>query len=694
MSLGREATQVRSRDSVASSKKGATMHGSSKLSQRPSLLSRAYNSMSTRGQKGKESFKETIAKVSSHEDAPSETTAASDPTPAPKSFAGVFHSPEPGCRPKPPAKLTPDQEEKLAEMLKYFRAKDTYPTSLKDPQAEEKAPTEWEKLRMLSRESMLRYLRATKWDLAQAKKRLTDTIAWRREFRVDQLDPNVVEPEARSGKETVLGFDNNARPLHYMHPHRNDTKETPRQMEFAVWILERCIDLMPPGVEQLALLINFDHKSRNPTSISNAKLMLYILQNHYVERLGVALCINVPWVFKAFWSAIQPFIDPVTKSKCKFDEGIKSEVPAAQLSAEYGGDVDPKYNHDAYWPKLVEQCDEIRAKQLKRFKEQCNSEIGASEWVIRGGNDKDSTEQMGKKDIEDIAQEAEDKAALARTQSNAPAEAPTTQISDPAAARQEAIAASKERAEAGKAGKAGVAPVTLPNGHSDDTPADFNQGTADTAVTPSEAFKTPSANVNKNPIDRHFSALNAAPIGTGAACVAGAGAAGSAAGDPAVATNGDKPAATMSSAEPQEHHSDFKTAMNKIFHPDNQHGHDHEKGSTITNGDTTNGASAEARSVTLLLFAAARDAAGRSTMRLDLPSSPSPFPLKDLASLLEAQGSKDKDAEKVKDLPRLQDVLKRSQWSVGQSMVDEDEVDKTMLRGGEEVAVIPPVSGG
>ena len=36
---------------------------------------------------------------------------------------------------------------------------------------------------------------------------------------------------------------------------------------------------MPPGVEQLALLINFDHKSRNPTSISNAKLMLYILQN-------------------------------------------------------------------------------------------------------------------------------------------------------------------------------------------------------------------------------------------------------------------------------------------------------------------------------------------------------------------------------------------------------------------------------
>jgi hypothetical protein len=63
-------------------------------------------------------------------------------------------------------------------------------------------------------------------------------------------------------------------------------------MQYAVWILERAIDLMPPGTEQLALLINFDHKSRNPTSIANAKLMLYILQNHYVERLGIALCIN------------------------------------------------------------------------------------------------------------------------------------------------------------------------------------------------------------------------------------------------------------------------------------------------------------------------------------------------------------------------------------------------------------------
>lgn len=44
--------------------------------------------------------------------------------------------------------------------------------------------------------------------------------------------------------------------------------------------------------------------------------------------------IAVPWIFKAFFNAISSFIDPVTRNKCKFDEAIKDEVPAEQLSAE------------------------------------------------------------------------------------------------------------------------------------------------------------------------------------------------------------------------------------------------------------------------------------------------------------------------------------------------------------------------
>lgn len=310
---------------------------------------------------------------------------SSDAARGPRKFDHIFATPDPSVKLAPPTALSDSQQEKYDQMLEHFTSTKLFPTSLK-PNSAKKPLDDWEKMRNLSRESMIRYLRATKWDVASAKKRLTDTIAWRREYGVDSLKAEDLEPEAMTGKETILGYDNKGRPLHYMHPSRNTTEETPRQMQFAVWILERAIDLMPPGVEMLALLINFGGKKRNPTSISNAKLMLYILQNHYVERLGIALCINVPWIFKAFWNAIYPFIDPVTKGKCKFDEAIKDEVPNGQLASDFGGLLDFPYEHEKYWPQLVELTNKRREEQMERFKTLCGAEIGASEWVIRGGD--------------------------------------------------------------------------------------------------------------------------------------------------------------------------------------------------------------------------------------------------------------------------------------------------------------------
>lgn len=64
-------------------------------------------------------------------------------------------------------------------------------------------------------------------------------------------------------------------------------------MEHLVFMLERTIDLMPPGQEMLALLINFDKKmggDRPP--LWQGKMVLNILQSHYPERLGRALVIN------------------------------------------------------------------------------------------------------------------------------------------------------------------------------------------------------------------------------------------------------------------------------------------------------------------------------------------------------------------------------------------------------------------
>ncbi len=39
------------------------------------------------------------------------------------------------------------------------------------------------------------------------------------------------------------------RPALYMIPSRQNTEDSPRQVEFAVWMLERALDLTGPGVE-------------------------------------------------------------------------------------------------------------------------------------------------------------------------------------------------------------------------------------------------------------------------------------------------------------------------------------------------------------------------------------------------------------------------------------------------------------
>ena len=84
--------------------------------------------------------------------------------------------------------------------------------------------------------------------------------------------------------------------------------------------------------------------------------------------------------------------------------------------------------------------------------------------------------------------------------------------------------------------------------------------------------------------------------------------------------------------------------------------------------------------VEILYFAGASTATGLTEETVSLPYIP--FPLASLASHLES----------LHPNTGLGKVLASSQWSVDAEMVRDPE--KTMLTGGEEVAVIPPVSGG
>ena len=94
----------------------------------------------------------------------------------------------------------------------------------------------------------------------------------------------------RSGKQVALGFDNDGRPCLYLLPNKQNTKNSPKQVEHLVYMLERALDLAPPGQETIALLIDFRNSSSgSQPSVATGRQVLSILQNHYPERLGRAL---------------------------------------------------------------------------------------------------------------------------------------------------------------------------------------------------------------------------------------------------------------------------------------------------------------------------------------------------------------------------------------------------------------------
>jgi hypothetical protein len=207
-SVNRQDTRM----SNVSSASNAT-GGLKKTSSRPSLLSKA-----------RDNYRESRANVKSKSTSAATAKANGEKGVDLHSFAGVFPVPEAECSTGKPPKLNEEQEGKYTDMLDYFKSQKDFPVSLAHDNTKREAPSDWEKLRLLSRESLLRYLRASKWDTKVAKKRLTETIAWMREFGVNDLDEDEMSIEAKSGKETVLGYDLQSRPLHYMNPHRSDTK--------------------------------------------------------------------------------------------------------------------------------------------------------------------------------------------------------------------------------------------------------------------------------------------------------------------------------------------------------------------------------------------------------------------------------------------------------------------------------------
>ncbi|KAI3451705.1 hypothetical protein Pfo_008370 [Paulownia fortunei] len=216
-----------------------------------------------------------------------------------------------------------------------------------------------------------RYLEARNWKLDKAQKMLEETIKWRSAYKPEEIRWHEVAHEGETGKVSKANFhDRNGRTVLIMRPGKQNTASPEGNIRHLVYLMENAILNLPEGQEQMSWLIDFNGWSLNTNvPIKTARDIIYILQNHYPERLAIVVLYSPPRIFEAFWKVVKYFVDQKTFQKIKFVypnnkdslEVMKSFFDTENLPSEFGGKATLKYDHEEF-SRLMAQDDVKTAK--------------------------------------------------------------------------------------------------------------------------------------------------------------------------------------------------------------------------------------------------------------------------------------------------------------------------------------------
>ncbi|KAL3619725.1 hypothetical protein CASFOL_034637 [Castilleja foliolosa] len=167
--------------------------------------------------------------------------------------------------------------------------------------------------------SISRYLRARNWNVKKAVKMLKASLKWRLEYKPEEIRWDDVAVEAETGKIYRSSYkDKYGRSVLVMRPSCQNSKSIKGQIKYLVYCMENAILNLPQGQEQMVWLIDFHGFNMSHISIKITRETAHVLQEHYPERLGVAILYDAPKIFEPFWMIAKPFLEPKTANKVKF----------------------------------------------------------------------------------------------------------------------------------------------------------------------------------------------------------------------------------------------------------------------------------------------------------------------------------------------------------------------------------------
>lgn len=206
----------------------------------------------------------------------------------------------------------------------------------------------------LERARLKRFLRARDGNIKAAADLLKLDIEWRASRPVPPPPPSFADRLAQRKAYFHLKS-KSGMPLIVVIPGRHkNTEPVEENIAYAIYLFELAISSMAPDVERIMIIIDFEGFGMSCLDYPFLRQAISILQNDYPERLGCVCLLDPPFIFRAAWAVIRPWLDEKTRNKVQFLSGdyksaLLAQVDAASLPAKYGGSS--TYNYDPTDPQ-------------------------------------------------------------------------------------------------------------------------------------------------------------------------------------------------------------------------------------------------------------------------------------------------------------------------------------------------------
>lgn len=194
--------------------------------------------------------------------------------------------------------------------------------------------------------TLLRFLRARKWVVADAYNMLADSLKWRHTVGLRRL---MAEGEGRlklslleGGKNFFWKTDKRGNLMCYIRSRLHDKAAQTLQesIDFTIFTVEWGRRLRTSDEQLVSVLFDLRDAPFASLDIGVLQFMVQALQSFYPEILGQCFVKDAPWIFNGFWTLVRPLLDPVVAGKIVFvkQPNLPSHIDRACIPAEYGGD--------------------------------------------------------------------------------------------------------------------------------------------------------------------------------------------------------------------------------------------------------------------------------------------------------------------------------------------------------------------